>query len=63
MPRQKLTDAKIDALEKSGMYFGVGLFLRIRDGGSPPWFFVYRRGTVRTEIGLGGYGQGTAPLG
>ncbi len=40
----------------------TGLFLRVRDGGSRQWFFVYRRGTVRTEIGLGGYGHGTAPV-
>lgn len=63
MARNKLTDAKIKALDKPGMYSdGDGLFLRVRDGGSRQWFFVYRRGTVRTEIGLGGYGQGTAPV-
>lgn len=34
----------------------------MRAGGSKQWFFVYRRGGRRTEIGLGGYGQGTAPV-
>lgn len=63
MVHNKLTDAKIKALDKAGMYSdGDGLFLRVRDGGSRQWFFVYRRGAVRTEIGLGGYGQGTAPV-
>lgn len=63
MARNKLTDAKIKALDKPGMYSdGDGLFLRVRDGGSRQWFFVYRRGTIRTEIGLGGYGSGTAPV-
>ena len=63
MARNKLTDAKIKVLDKPGMHSdGDGLFLRVRDGGSRQWFFVYRRGNVRTEIGLGGYGSGTAPV-
>lgn len=63
MARNKLTDAQIKALTKAGMYSdGDGLFVRVRDGGSKQWFFVYRRGSVRTEIGLGGYGHGTAPV-
>ncbi|GAB4064910.1 integrase arm-type DNA-binding domain-containing protein [Ancylobacter sonchi] len=63
MARNKLSDAQVKALSRPGMYSdGDGLFVRVRDGGSKQWFFVYRRGRTRTEIGLGGYGQGTAPV-
>jgi integrase len=41
---------------------GDGLFLRVRKEGSRQWFFIFRRGRLRKEIGLGGYGQGTAPV-
>lgn len=63
MARHKLTEASIKKTDKPGVYGdGDGLFLRVRKGGSRQWFFIYRRGTARTEIGLGGYGQGTAPV-
>jgi integrase len=63
MARHKLSDAAIKRLEKPGIYSdGDGLFLRVRDGGSRQWFFIYRRGGKRSEIGLGGYGGGTAPV-
>lgn len=63
MARFKLTDSAIRRLDKPGIYSdGDGLFLRVRQGGSRQWFFIYRRGGQRTEIGLGGYGQGTAPV-
>jgi len=53
----------VKRLDKPGIYSdGDGLFLRVRKGGSRQWFFIYRRGGSRTEIGLGGYGQGTAPV-
>lgn len=63
MARHKLTEAGIKRLDKAGIYSdGDGLFLRVRWGGSAQWFFIYKRGGKRTEIGLGGYGQGTAPV-
>lgn len=63
MARHKLFDATIKRLEEPGIYSdGDGLFIRVRKGGSKQWFFIYRRGGKRTEIGLGGYGQGTAPV-
>ena len=50
-------------LDKPGIYSdGDGLFLRVRDGGSKQFIFIYRRGKARSELGLGGYGQGTAPV-
>src|SRR5688572_24968702 len=63
MARHKLTDTEIKRLDRPGIYSdGDGLFLRVRKGGSRQWFFIYKRGGKRSEIGLGGYGQGTAPV-
>lgn len=63
MARNKLSETRIRTLTKPGIYSdGDGLFLRVRSGGSKQWFFIFRRGGKRTEIGLGGYGQGTAPV-
>src|SRR5690606_27749566 len=41
---------------------GEGLWLRVRKGGSTQWSLTWNRAGQRTEIGLGGYGQGTAPV-
>ncbi len=61
--RNRLAEARIRNLDKPGIYSdGDGLFLRVRKGGSRSFVFVFRRGPTRTEIGLGGYGQGTAPV-
>jgi integrase len=63
MARNKLTETKIKKLSTAGIYSdGDGLYLRVRAGGSKQWFFIYKRDGKRTEIGLGGYGQGTAPV-
>ncbi|UXS95842.1 tyrosine-type recombinase/integrase [Agrobacterium tumefaciens] len=63
MARFKLTEAKIKRLDTPGIYSdGDGLYIRVRAGGSKQWFFIYKRAGKRTEIGLGGYGQGTAPV-
>ena len=63
MARNKLTETRIRLLAKAGIYSdGDGLFLRVRSGGSKQWFFIFKRNGQRTEIGLGGYGQGTAPV-
>ncbi len=63
MARHKLRESNLKALDKPGVYGdGDGLFLRVRKGGSKQWFFIWKRDGKRTEIGLGGYGQGTAPV-
>jgi len=63
MARNKLSETKIKTLSKPGIYGdGDGLYLRVQKGGSKNWVFIYRRGDKRNELGLGGYGQGTAPV-
>ncbi|TCQ25054.1 tyrosine-type recombinase/integrase [Rhizobium sp. PP-CC-3G-465] len=63
MARYKLSEAKIKRLDVAGIHSdGDGLYLRVRAGGSKQWFFIYKRNGKRTELGLGGYGQGTAPV-
>ncbi|MHC3941425.1 MULTISPECIES: tyrosine-type recombinase/integrase [unclassified Paenochrobactrum] len=63
MARNKLSETRIKSLVKPGIYSdGDGLFLRVRAGGSKQWFFIFKRQGQRTELGLGGYGQGTAPV-
>lgn len=63
MARHKLSESNLKRLDKPGVYSdGDGLFIRVRKGGSRQWFFIYKRNGKRTEIGLGGYGQGTAPV-
>ncbi|MBX9452037.1 MAG: integrase arm-type DNA-binding domain-containing protein [Mesorhizobium sp.] len=63
MARHKLSESNLKRLDKPGVYGdGDGLWLRVRKGGSRQWFFIYKRAGQRTEIGLGGYGQGTAPV-
>jgi integrase len=70
MARNKLSETKIQRLTKAGIYGdGDGLYLRVyRHKGkagetvSRNWVFIFRRGKDRKEIGLGGYGQGTAPV-
>lgn len=63
MARHKLSESNLKRLDKPGVYSdGDGLFFRVRKGGSKQWFFIFKRDGKRTEIGLGGYGQGTAPV-
>jgi integrase len=63
MAQRLLSETRIRTLTKPGIYSdGDGLFLRVRKGGSRQWFFIFRRGKDRRELGLGGYGQGTAPV-
>lgn len=63
MARHKLSESNIKRLDSPGIYGdGDGLYVRVRKGGSKQWVFIFRRGADRTEIGLGGYGQGTAPV-
>jgi integrase len=62
MARHKLSQARIPILRVGIHSDGDGLFLRVRKGGSRQWLFIWRRAAKRTEIGLGGYGKGTAPV-
>jgi integrase len=71
MARHKLSESKIKTLPVGIHGDGDGHFLRVRkhkpkDGSkdtiSRQWFFIFRRGKERKELGLGGYGQGTAPV-
>jgi integrase len=62
MARHKLSESRISKLGPGIHGDGDGLFLRVRDGGSRQWLFIFKRQGRRTEIGLGGYGQGTAPV-
>ncbi|MBZ9600504.1 tyrosine-type recombinase/integrase [Phyllobacterium chamaecytisi] len=63
MAKNKLSETKVKSLEKPGIYGdGDGLYIRVQKGGSRNWVFVWKRAGQRNEIGLGGYGQGTAPV-
>ncbi len=62
MARHKLSQTRIPTLPVGIHSDGDGLFLRVRRGGSRQFIFIYRRGDARNELGLGGYGQGTAPV-
>ena len=63
MARNKLSETRVKAIEAPGIYGdGDGLWLRVQKRGSKNWIFIYKRQGRRTEIGLGGYGQGTAPV-
>jgi integrase len=63
MARNKLSETKCKALDAIGMHSdGDGLYLKVQRGGSKSWVFVWRRGDKRNEMGLGGFGQGTAPV-
>ncbi|PTE08374.1 tyrosine-type recombinase/integrase [Mesorhizobium helmanticense] len=62
MAKHKLSETRIRTLPAGIHSDGDGLFLRVRKEGSRQWFFIYKRSGKRTELGLGGYGQGTAPV-
>ncbi|MGB3501852.1 MAG: integrase arm-type DNA-binding domain-containing protein [Mesorhizobium sp.] len=62
MARNKLSETRIRSLPVGIHSDGDGLYLRVRAGGSRQWVFIHRRGKDRKETGLGGYGQGTAPV-
>jgi integrase len=62
MVSNRLTDIKIKAIKKPGVYAdGDGLYLRMHAAGSKSWFFIYTRDGKRRELGLGGF-AGTAPV-
>lgn len=62
MAKHKLTETRIRTLPIGIHSDGDGLFLRVRNGGSRQFLFIFKRAGKRTEIGLGGHGQGTAPV-
>lgn len=57
MARHKLTDTQVKAAAPgSRLGDGDGLWLYVSATGNRSWVFIYRRGTVRREMGLGAYG-------
>jgi integrase len=63
MASNKLSERQVKALSDPGIYGdGDGLWLRVQRSGSKNWVFIWRRGALRREMGLGGYGRGTAPV-
>src|SRR6476646_8966620 len=62
MARNKLSESKVKGLSPGLYGDGDGLWIRVQKSGSRNWVFIYRRGAERAEMGLGGYGQGTAPV-
>lgn len=62
MARNRLAESRIPKL-KTGIHSdGDGLFIRVQKTGSRNWLFIFKRDGKRTELGLGGYGRGTAPV-
>ena len=62
MARNRLSESRIPKL-KTGIHAdGDGLYVRVQTTGSRNWIFIFKRGGKRTELGLGGYGRGTAPV-
>lgn len=68
MARNRLSESNLKGLAKVGVHGdGDGLYLRVHPSGSKSWVFIYQRKragekAIRQELGLGGYGQGTAPV-
>jgi integrase len=62
MARNRLSETRCKSLPKGIHTDGDGLYLRVHASGSRNWVFIWRRGDKRNEMGLGGYGQGTAPV-
>jgi integrase len=60
--RNRLAESRIRNLKPGIHSDGDGLFIRVQMGGSRNWLFIYKRNGKRTELGLGGYGRGTAPV-
>jgi integrase len=62
MARNRLSESRVPKL-KTGIHAdGDGLYIRVQTTGSRNWIFIFKRGGKRTELGLGGYGRGTAPV-
>jgi integrase len=62
MARNLLSETRIPKLKPGIHSDGDGLFIRVHDSGSRNWLFIYKRDKKRNELGLGGYGRGTAPV-
>lgn len=61
MAQNLLTETKVRAAKKPGRIAdGGGLYLAISKTGANSWRFIYVRDRKRVELGLGGYGSGTA---
>lgn len=57
MARHKLTDAGVKAAGPGRHGDGDGLWLYVSKAGHKSWVFIFRRGELRREMGLGGYGN------
>lgn len=63
MARNKLTATQIKAATKPGrLGDGDGLYLVTRKDGRKSWSFLFIRGGVRREMGLGPFGSGTGQV-
>jgi Arm DNA-binding domain len=62
MARNLLAETRIPKLGPGIHSDGDGLFIRVHHSGSRNWIFIYKRDSKRNELGLGGYGRGTAPV-
>jgi hypothetical protein len=55
-PIHKLHEDLVRSLEAPGLHSdGAGLYLSVGERGAKSWRYLYRRGTKRTELGLGAY--------
>lgn len=62
MARNRLSESRVPKLKPGIHADGDGLYIRVHKSGSRNWVFIYKRDGKRTELGLGGYGRGTAPV-
>lgn len=62
MARNRLSESRVPKLKPGIHADGDGLYVRVHKSGSRNWVFIYKRDGKRTELGLGGYGRGTAPV-
>jgi hypothetical protein len=55
MAHNKLSDRTCRTTRPGLHGNGGGLYLKVSSKTARSWLFIYRRGTKRTELGLGGY--------
>ncbi|HEY0220392.1 MAG TPA: integrase arm-type DNA-binding domain-containing protein, partial [Afipia sp.] len=62
LARNRLSESRVSKLKPGIHSDGDGLFIRVHKTGSRNWVFIFKRDGKRTELGLGGFGRGTAPV-